>query len=344
MIVIDTHSHFVPETFPERPSSAIADEWPEMIALDDGRARMMIAGKEFRVFEPTYWDVARRVELMDGEGVAIQVISPLPELLGYWFNAATAAAVARHMHRSIAAAVANAPTRLAGLGMLPLQNLDLSLEIIAEIADTGLKGVLIGSNVNGVSIADPRFDPLYAELERRGLAVMVHGYRPGALERFVGPPFLAPILGVPQDAAAALGSFMMTDIFGRFPALKLDFAHGGGSFGASLARMTHIWTEFPQMRAAMAESPRDYVRRFHFDNVVFGADYLRFLLDAYGSEGMMTGSDGPTASGQCNLAAFIADACEGDEATAEKIAWRNAARFFDLDKQVAHHRTGARPQ
>lgn len=337
MIVIDTHAHLVPQSFPPRPEGAPEAEWPEMIPLDDGRARMMIGGKEFRVFEPAYWDVPGRIDYMDREGISIQLLSPLPELLGYWFDTRTTVAVADHVHATIAAAVASAPARLAGLGMLPLQDVAASIEMAGRVKALGLRGVLVASNVNGASLADERFHPVFAEIERLGLAMMVHGYRPAGTERFVGSPLLAPIVGVPQDAAAALASFIMTDIFGRFPTLKLGFVHGGGSFGAVLDRMDHVWHEFPQMREAVATSPRDYVRKFAFDSVTFSADYLRYLVKAFGSGGMMAGTDGPTPIGQRGLPAFIAAATDGDQQAAENILWRNATRFFALDDVVAKH-------
>jgi aminocarboxymuconate-semialdehyde decarboxylase len=141
---------------------------------------------------------------------------------------------------------------------------------------------------------------------------------------------LAPIIGVPQDTAALIASFIMTDVLGRFPALRLCFAQGGGTFGAALGRMEHSWHSFPQMRATVITSPRDYVRRFAFDSVVFSVDYLRYLLTAFGTDGMMAGTDGPTPIGQTGLADFIMSASDGNEAVAEKILWRNAVRFFAL--------------
>ena len=43
----------------------------------------------------------------------------------------------------------------------------------------GLKGVHVGSHVNGVSIADERFYPFFEAAESLGLFVFVHGIKPG---------------------------------------------------------------------------------------------------------------------------------------------------------------------
>lgn len=330
MIVVDTHAHLVPQTFPDVPESVSPRGWPTMVPLADGRARMLIDGKEFRIFEPAYWDVAGRIAFMDSQGIALQVLSPLPELLGYWLEPATTAALAEHTNGTIAKAVASASDRLSGLGMLPLQDVDRSLDILRDAHRLGLRGFLAASNVNGKSIADASFAPIFSELVRLDMALLIHGYRPAGTDRLLGSPLLAPIVGVPQDCAAAIASFITTDILGLHPGLKLGFVHGGGSFGAVLDRFNHVWREFPELQKAVAISPRDYVRRFYFDTVTFSVPYLTYLIEAFGADALMAGTDGPTPIGQTGLEEFITRACRGDMIVAEKILWRNAARFLGL--------------
>jgi aminocarboxymuconate-semialdehyde decarboxylase len=328
MFVIDCHAHFVPQTFPPRPEGVAAHEWPEMLPLQDGRARMMIDGREFRIFESAYWDVPGRIAVLDEEGIDLQVLSPLPELLGYWFQPATTAAMAESVNAAIAAAVAAAPSRLAGMGMLPLQDVEASAAMVPALAALGLRGVIVASNINGTSIADPRFYPVFEALQAQNLALFVHGYRPAGLERFIGSPLLGPIAGVPQDTSAAIASFIATDIFAHFPTLRLGFAHGGGGFGAVLARMDHVWHEFPDMQKGNKTAPRDYVKKFYFDTVTFGSDYLAYLITAFGPDTLMAGTDGPTPIGQRGLRKFVETAAKGDDVAA--ILAGNAKKFFGI--------------
>ena len=340
MIVIDTHAHLVPQSFPDVPEGVDARGWPQMVPLDDGRARMLIDGKEFRVFEPAYWDVPGRIAFMDREGISLQVLSPLPELLGYWLDPSTTAALAAHTNRTIADAVAGAPERLAGLGMLPLQDVDRSLDMLREAHRLGLRGFLVASNINGTSIADTRFDPIFRELARLDMVFLVHGYRPAGTERLLGSPLLAPIVGVPQDCALAIASFIATDVFSRHPGLKLGFAHGGGAFGAVLDRFNHVWREFPALQKTIPVSPREYVKQFYFDTVTFSVPYLTYLIEAFGADALMAGTDGPTPIGQTGLEAFVTAASGGNGAVVDKILWRNAARFLGL-KQLAGQKLAA---
>jgi len=336
-VLIDCHAHLVPQHFPAVPEGVPAHEWPVMEPLDDGTSRMLIDGKPFRIFEPAYWDVSGRLATMDAEGIDFQILSPLPELLGYWFDARTGAALAAHVHETIAAAVAAAPDRLAGLGMLPLQDVPSAVAAVPGLAAIGLRGVLVASNINGVSIADARFDPVFAALQDVDLAVFVHGYRPAGVERLLGSPLLAPVIGVPQDTALAIASFMMTDIFGRFPRLRLGFAHGGGSFAALLGRLDHVWQSFEDMRSVLRIPPRDYVKKFYFDTVTFGSEYLRYLIEMVGPDAVMAGSDGPTPIGQRGLETFVLQAARGDRVMAEKILARTALRFLGLGHIGARH-------
>jgi len=328
--VIDAHTHMVPHHFPPLPDGVPARGWPEMVPLADGGVRMVIDGAEFRVFESAYWDIAERLAFMDMEGITWQVLSPLPELMGYWLEPATTAALAAHINATVAQTVSRAPHRLAGMGMLPMQDVELSMTALSGAVELGLRGVLVGSNVNGVSIADAQFYPVLAELERHDMVLFVHGYRPAGADRLVGSPLLVPIIGVPQDTTAAVASFIATHILGRFPRLKLLFAHGGGSFGAVLDRFDHVWAMFPQLQASIPERPRDYARRFFYDSVTFSPGYLRYLIDTFGAAAIIAGTDGPTPIGQRGLAKFVTGLCGDDPSISQAVLWRNAARLFSL--------------
>jgi aminocarboxymuconate-semialdehyde decarboxylase len=329
VLVVDAHAHIVPREFPTLPTGVNLTGWPSMVALDDGRARMMIDGNEFRVIQRAYFDLETRLQLMDHQGIGLQVVSPLPELLGHWLDARTALELATLTNTVIAEAIAAAPARIAGLGMLPLQDPQRSAAMVSELAAQGLRGIEVGSNVNGRSIADPCFDGVLAELARHGMALFVHGSRPAGMERLLGPRLMINVVGIPQDTAMAIASFIVTDVLSRHPGLKLGFSHGGGTFGAVLDRMDFVWHEFSAVRATSRLSPREYVRKFYFDTVTYSVRYLRYLIDAYGEDALICGTDGPDAGSGTRLEAFVSEACGTNGAT-PKILATNAARFFNL--------------
>jgi aminocarboxymuconate-semialdehyde decarboxylase len=225
-----------------------------------------------------------------------------------------------------------APERLRYLAILPLQDVDRSLAELSRIAgDSALAGLFVGSHVNGMSIANARFDPIVAEAERLGLFIFVHGIRPAGGERLEGGPLLNAAIGIPHENSCAVASFMMRDVLGRHPALKLVFSHGGGGIGAVIDRLSLIWSEFAQMRTALAMPPIDYARRFQYDTAVFGVDYVRYLVARFGAQAIVAGTDGPTEIGQKDLAGFLARAgLEGHEL--EAVAGGNAAALIGMKK------------
>jgi aminocarboxymuconate-semialdehyde decarboxylase len=327
MKVIDFHTHIIPGNYPDRPAMVNEPAWPVMEKIDDQHSRMMIAGKPFRVFESFYWNVQERIARLDDVGVDVQVISPLPELLSYWLAADAAVPITDFMNEFVANMVRSAPTRFAGMGSVALQDPLRAMRQLEAIHRLGLRGVHVGSHVNGRSIAAPEFYPFYEAAEALGLFVFVHGIKPGGGDLMLGPPLMPAVLGVPQENAVAIASFIMTDILARFPRLKLVFSHGGGTIGAVIDRMNAVWVAFEPMRKAVSMPPADYLRRFWFDTVVFGPNYLKYLVDTVGADRLIGGSDGPVDFGQPSIPDLLAAAAL-PQADRELIAHANAERLL----------------
>ncbi|MCQ6276318.1 amidohydrolase family protein [Bacillus sp. V3B] len=66
---------------------------------------------------------------MDHENVNIQVLSPMPELLSYWFSANDTLDFSRHINFQLSEFIASSPDRFWGLGMVPLQDPELAAKI-----------------------------------------------------------------------------------------------------------------------------------------------------------------------------------------------------------------------
>ena len=329
MTAIDVHNHIVPADFPAPPGSGTVERWPCMQEKGGGKAAIVIAGKEFRALDERSWDPARRVADMDAEGTDIQVLSPMPELLSYWLTPQQTLAMVRHVNATIAAMIAAAPRRFAGLGMVPLQDPELAAkELSALKRSDGLLGVEIGSNINGRVPGDPFFEPFFAEAERLDLAVFVHALHPVGTDRLVGPSRLVPFVTFPIDTGLAAASMITGGTLAKFPRLRLAFSHGGGILGAILPRLAHGW----RIDGALGErfaSPRETARRFFYDNLVFDARLLAYLIETFGATQIFLGSDYPYAGRQENPRATL-DALKLGAAEMEALAGGNARRFLGL--------------
>jgi aminocarboxymuconate-semialdehyde decarboxylase len=327
---IDFHTHIVPGQYPARPAGIDEPAWPIMEKIDDQHSRMMIAGKQFRVFESFYWNPQERVRRLDEEGIDLQVISPLPELLSYWLNADAAVAITDFMNQFVSDMVSAVPARFRGMGSVALQDPQRAGRQLEGFGKLGLKGVHVGSHVNGKSIADPAFYPFLEAAAALDLAVFVHGIKPGTPERMLGSPLMPAVIGVPTENTMVISSFIMTDILKRFPTLRLVFSHGGGTIGAVIDRFTATWKAFDVMRTTLSTpTPDEYVRRFWYDSVVFGGDYLALLIKKFGANRIIGGTDGPVNFGQPSVPELVRSA--GLSATdTELIAYRNCETVLGI--------------
>jgi aminocarboxymuconate-semialdehyde decarboxylase len=325
MQVIDVHSHVVPPGIPPLRSDCVCP-WPS-VQQEGSQATLMVGGRPYRQIDQRCWDVSSRLAAMDEDGVAMQVISPMPELLSHWFPTEAAAEMARLVNDTIADMVRQAPDRLAGLGMVPMQDPPSAVRMLRDIAALGLRGIETGSNIGGVSPADPRFDPIWAEAERLGLCVFVHAVRPVGADRLLGKG-LEPLIAFPLDTALAAAGFITTDAAGRFPALRLGFSHGGGALASILPRLAFGREAHGAMQAAFPD-PVEAARGFFYDSLVYDPRTLRHLIATFGADRIMAGTDFPFTIRQPRLAAWLEGAgLAEDELRA--IASGTALRFLGL--------------
>lgn len=326
--VIDMHCHMVPAAFPTGPATCCA-QWPSMDHRGEDSTMMKVGDKDFRALDSRSWDTERRIRDMDGEGVGLQVLSPMPELFSYWLDIDSAVVLTRYVNREIAGMVARAPNRFAGMGIVPLQDPQRAAQELAVLQDLGLVGVEIGSNILGRSPGEPFFHPFYAEAERRGLAIFVHALRPTMPERILGPNMVSAFVGFPTEVGLAAASFLSSGVLDKFPRLRIAFSHGGGTLAAFLPRLAKGWERTPDLQAAFSE-PRSAARRLFYDNVVFDEALLGHLVQAFGSSQLCVGSDYPFSGGQQHSQAMF-DALDLTPSERDAVLGGNAARYLSLN-------------
>lgn len=329
---IDVHTHFVPENFLELPASVPAAGWPSMRAAEQCCHRhVMIDDKVYRTVSDQCWSAPKRISDMEVMNIGRQVLSPMPELLSYWLSAHDAQQLLRNLNEQIAAVVHGAPERFSGLGAVPLQDVDLAITELEYCArELGLSGVELGSNINGKLIGAPEFDPFFAAAAALDMAVFVHAIRPAGLERLVGPPSLEQVLAFPGEVGLSAASAITSNLLVRHPRLRLGFSHGGGALGLILPRLAHGASVLPPVRDMLLEAPHKQARKFFYDSLVYDAPTLRHLVDTFGAESMMLGTDYPFTIREQDPVGRLAEA-GFDETTTDLLLHRNAARFLNRE-------------
>jgi aminocarboxymuconate-semialdehyde decarboxylase len=325
---VDVHAHVIPEHFPRYLGSAIPADWPSMAPAQDCHRNVMISGKVYRTVSDKCWTVGKRLADFDDMGLALQAISPMPELLSYWMAPQDAAQLVRYLNEQIATMVAESAGRMVGLGAVPLQDMDLALAELRFLMETpGFAGVEIGSNINGVPIGDPRFDVFFEACESLGAAVFVHALRPTGMDRLVGPPALQQVLAYPSDVGLAAASVITTNLIERRPGLRIAFSHGGGTLAMLLPRLEQACQVFPLLKEGVTRSPTAQARKLFYDTLVFDAPTVQHLVAKFGESQLMIGTDYPFNFHDHRPVARIEQA-GFDDATKQMLLHANARRFL----------------
>ncbi len=307
---IDVHTHVVPANISHEPARDRL--WPSVQRKDHDQAAVVIDGKRFRLIDSRCWDAARRLSDMDAEGVAIQVLSPMPELLSHWLAADDAAYLSDIVNETIAAMVAFSPARFAGLGMIAAQDPRKAAPALAKVAALGLSGIEIGTHINGVALGHRSLWPIYEAAEANNLALFVHPLRPCGLERIGEPVDLAVAASFSLEISMAALSLIGGGVLKSFPRLRVLLSHGGGALTSVLGRVDMIRSQVPALNKALHEEDVwSIARRFWYDSNVYDADTLAFVAKKIGRDRIAVGSDYPFLIRQAHPGAFVESALPG---------------------------------
>ena len=107
------------------------------------------------------------------------------------------------------------------------------------------------------------------------------------------------LVGMPAETAIAITSMIFSGLFEKLPKLRVAFAHGGGSFPATLGRIEHGFLMRPDLCAVDNNvNPRAYLGRFWIDALVHDPAVLKHVVDLFGANRVAMGTDYPFPLGE----------------------------------------------
>ncbi len=299
MLKIDIHTHIMPNRIPNWVKKFGYGDFIHLEDCGECTARMMQGDRFFREVESNCWDPQVRMKECDKHGVHVQVLSVIPVLFHYWAKGRDALQTSRYFNDYIAEVVSRHPGRFVGLGTVPLQDVDLAVEELERcMNELGMVGVEIGTHINHWNLSAPELFPFYEAAEKLDAAVFVHPWDmmgKEEMERY----WLPWLVGMPAETSRAICSMIFGGVFEKFPAMKVAFAHGGGSFPGTVSRVEHGFNVRPDLCAIDNDkNPKSYLGKFYIDSLVHDERILDYLVDLMGADRIALGSDYPFPLGE----------------------------------------------
>jgi aminocarboxymuconate-semialdehyde decarboxylase len=320
-VKIDIHTHILPREWPDLDKKFGYSGFVRLEHCDECSARMMIGKRHFRDVGDNVWSPQRRLEEMDRANVTMQVLSTVPVMFSYWAKPRDTLELSRTLNDHIAEVVREHPKRFAGLGTIPLQDVDLAAQELTRcVRELGLRGVEIGTHVDPNNhchgpdcrnLDHPSLDVVWKTAQDLNAAIFVHPWDMMGKERM--PKYWLPwLVGMPAETSLAICSMIFGGVFERFPKLRVAFSHGGGAFPGTIGRIEHGFHVRPDLVAIDNKTePRKYLAhgkqpaRFYVDSLVHDADALHLLIKLFGAQRVALGSDYPFPLGEEKAGRFI---------------------------------------
>jgi aminocarboxymuconate-semialdehyde decarboxylase len=329
MQVIDIHTHFFPESWPDLAARYGTPDWPWIKHTDQGKADIMVGDRFFRHIYSACWDPEVRLQEMDRDGIDLQIICATPVLFAYERPVEHALDCARLFNDAALELCRRGKGRLKSLCQVPLQDTDAACKELSRCMNAGHLGVEIGNHVGEKNLDDPGVITFLHHCADVGAAVLVHPWEMFGRERM--PKYMMPwTVGMPAETQLALVALILSGGFDRLPStLRICFAHGGGSFAFLLGRLENAWHHHPVARGECEHPPSHYLNRFFVDSAVFEQHTLQFLVETMGADRVLLGSDYPFPLGEERVGSLIRQSKLRQD-TKAKLLSGNAVRFLKL--------------
>lgn len=289
---IDAHSHFFPPTLAEYIKKH-SDKVNTEIVLKDGKEFVKHKeGAMYPLFEGFY-SREKKLEDMERMGIDHSVLSVNPGCFYYWIDAGTAYETSRICNDWVAEFAAEDPRHFSGMATIPLQDIELSLkELKRAHEELGLNGLEIGPVINGRNIDGKEFFPIYKYCEKNNILISLHPYYIGDKEnytKYYNTNLVANVL----ETNMGINSLIFGGAIENYPGLKILCAHGGGFFPYQLGRLMHGYKVRKEPKENISKSPEHYLDSIYYDTITFWAPALEFLVNNFGADHVVIGTDYP---------------------------------------------------
>jgi len=329
---VDIHCHYLNT----EAAAAVARHNPaqfDLLARFSNQLTREVNAKQIQERAAQLTSIEQRLKDMDRMGIDVQAVSPAPHQTYYWSEPGEGAELARTVNERIAEIVAQRPERFVGLGTVPLQDAGLAVaELDFCVKQLGLRGVEINPSVNGLDLTDAKLglDKFFSKVQDLDVLIFMHpvGFTHG--ER-LADHYFNNLIGNPLETTVAASHLIFDGVMERFPRLKILLPHGGGYLAHYWARMDHAHRARPDCRVRIKRKPSSYLEKFYFDSLTFDPGMLHHLVERFGADHVLLGTDYPYDMGVEDPVGFIGGVRKLSSLEKRQIMGGNAARLLKID-------------
>ncbi len=326
MTIVDFHNHFYP---PEYLDALRTGGTTVTLSTDgDGNPVLGYPG-DYNVAVPGHRDIAYREEVLAREGIDRQVLTfTTPGT--HVETPPRAVQLARLVNDALARVVHERAARFTALATLPLNDPAASVaELERVMTQLGFKGAMLFSNVNGVALADARYEPLWRSADALGAVLYIHPTNPVGVEAMTDF-WLMPLVGFPWDTTLAAAKLVFSGVVERFPKIRWVLGHLGGAIPYIAERLDRGYEAFPECREHIRKAPSVYLKEFYYDTVNFDPGALRLAVEFAGPRRILAGSDYPHRIGSLRAMLDSLRRLDISDEDRTMILGGNAIRLLDL--------------
>jgi aminocarboxymuconate-semialdehyde decarboxylase len=327
---IDVHNHGYSKKFIERCRRGEGERYGIRLVKDSkGDVLLRPDGVSFRL-QPKRTDYPAQLSELATVGIDAIALSTLPYVNFGTCDERSSIWACERVNDGFADIQQEYAGRIYGMGMVPLPYGRAAVaELTRAVKELGLRAVQILSSVEGRNLDDPEFLPFFERAEELQVTLLIHPDVRVRRER-LDDYYMQNLIGNPVETAVATASLIFGGVLERFPRLKIILAHGGGVAPSLIGRWRHGHAHRPEPREKFTGSVDEIFSRLYFDTVVYDPHVLRFLVDTFGADHVLLGTDHSGDMSSWKEVPQIAALDFLSETQKAQILGGNAARLLGL--------------
>jgi aminocarboxymuconate-semialdehyde decarboxylase len=286
---IDIHAHYFPQTYFDLFNTE-GQRYSAEFRMTEQGFYFKTPAESSGPLPAKFIDLKQRLADMDAQGVAVQALS-LTGPMVYWADGEFSHKLATTWNDGAVAAHQAYPDRFVVLATLPMLEPDRAVQELNRASKLpGVRGVYMGTNIEGRDLDDPLFEPIFARIESLALPVFLHPLPPILGGKRLQPYSLTNLLAYPLDTTVAASRLIFGGVLDRHPNLLIVLPHAGGALLNIMGRLDHGWNVIPPAKHC-AQTPSAYLHRFMYDTIAHSKPLMEFIISQVGVDRIMLGSD-----------------------------------------------------